>query len=103
MSVIELRLPRSAVEPLLRAIEARLRELSLEIEAARKRIGEYEARYGLTSREFLERYEKGELGDDEDFVAWYGELMFLAMAEHEYKELLRVMNDTRRGLSKTGQ
>jgi len=52
MPVIELRLPKSAVEPLLRATEARLRELRLEVEATKKCIRGYEAKHGLTSGEF---------------------------------------------------
>ncbi len=101
LSLIELRLSRSALEPLLRAIKARLRELELEIEVTKKRIEEYEARHGMTSKEFLEKYERGKLGDNEDYVAWYGEPKFLELAKREYEELLKVMNNTRRKVSET--
>ena len=54
----------------------------------------------LVSDSFLRKYEAGSLGDDEDFVAWYGELMFLKEAEREYEKLRMVIEDIRRGLSK---
>lgn len=40
------------------------------------------------------------MGDKEDFVAWYGELMFLRETEREYEKLKIVIEDTRRELSK---
>ena len=33
-------------------------------------LAEFERRYGLSSRDFYERFERGELGDDADFVEW---------------------------------
>lgn len=33
-------------------------------------IADFEARYGWTSEEFYPRFERGELGDDIDFIEW---------------------------------
>ncbi len=33
-------------------------------------ITDFEARYGWTSEEFYPRFERGELGDDTDFMEW---------------------------------
>lgn len=33
-------------------------------------IADFEARYGWTSDEFYSRFERGELGDDLDFIEW---------------------------------
>jgi hypothetical protein len=35
-------------------------------------LGELEQRYGMTSAEFLLRYNRGELGCDDDFIDWAG-------------------------------
>lgn len=36
----------------------------------KSQIADFEARYGWTSEEFYPRFERGELGDDTDFVEW---------------------------------
>jgi len=33
--------------------------------------GQFEEEYELTSDEFIERFESGELGDDQDYFDWY--------------------------------
>ena len=35
-------------------------------------LSEYERQYGMTSFEFIERYQRGELGDDLDMIDWAG-------------------------------
>ncbi len=35
-----------------------------------KQISEFENRYSMNSAEFYRRYEKGEMGDDMDFIEW---------------------------------
>ena len=35
-------------------------------------LGELEQRYDMTSAEFLLRYNRGELGCDDDFIDWVG-------------------------------
>jgi len=102
MDVVELRLSREALLALVRAVEVRLKQLELEMKVTKGRIRNFESRYGMSSKEFIERYEKGELGDGEDYVAWYSELKFLEIAEGEYEKLKRVMLDTRGKLLKGG-
>ncbi len=71
----------------LGAAGAEVRRLELEIVAALERVKEFERRYGMSSEEFLQRYVKGELGDEESYMEWYGELMFLEKARKELEEL----------------
>ena len=42
-------------------------------------LGELEQRYGMTSAEFLPRYNRGELGCDDDFIDWAGLLAIAAL------------------------
>ena len=35
-------------------------------------LSEYERQYGMTSAEFMERYQKGEMGDAPDMIDWAG-------------------------------
>lgn len=36
----------------------------------KSQVADFEARYGWTSEEFYSRFERGELGDDTDFIEW---------------------------------
>ncbi len=44
----------------------------------------------MSSSEFLERYSRGELGDEEEFMGWYGELKFLERIHRELEELKKI-------------
>jgi hypothetical protein len=37
-----------------------------------ERLSDYEQRYGYSTIEFHRRFEKGELGDDDDLLMWAG-------------------------------
>ncbi|WP_048191441.1 hypothetical protein [Pyrolobus fumarii] len=65
------------------------RRLEGEARAAREKIRAFEERYGMSSREFLGRFLRGELGDEQDFIEWWGELVFLEEAERGLEELRR--------------
>ena len=41
-----------------------------ELQRLAARLMTYEQQYGMTSREFYQRFRTGELGDDMDFVEW---------------------------------
>ncbi|ABM80602.1 hypothetical protein [Hyperthermus butylicus] len=87
---VELKVPRSGLQVLLRAIEAKARRLELEITATLSRIRMFEEKYGMKSEEFLSRYMRGELGDREEYMEWYGELVFLEKARKELEELKKI-------------
>lgn len=101
-SQAELRISRDGLRVLLRAVEAEVRRLELEIAATLDRVKEFERRYGMSSEEFLRRYVKGELGDEESYMEWYGELMFLEKARKELEELRRIASTASQRLPKEG-
>ena len=96
MGYVELRMPKEAAALLLRAVEAEAKRLELEISITMRRIKVYEEKYGMKPEEFLSRYLRGELGDEEDFIEWYGELVFLEKARRELEELKRVGESAKR-------
>ncbi|MFB6209180.1 MAG: hypothetical protein ABEJ56_03505 [Candidatus Nanohaloarchaea archaeon] len=53
------------------AIRKDLNEGEYMLERFRKRLEEFEEEYDMSSEEFMEKFESGELGDDEDFFEWY--------------------------------
>lgn len=46
-------------------------------EALHRRLSAFEEQYGLSSVEFYERYQRGELGDERDFIVWAGLIQLL--------------------------
>ncbi|MEM4971537.1 MAG: hypothetical protein QXE01_09845 [Sulfolobales archaeon] len=102
MVFVELKMPREAVRLLLRAVEAEVKRLELEISTTMERVKRYEEKYGMSSEEFLSRYLRGELGDNEDFIEWYGELVFLERARMELEELKKVGESASKKLSQKG-
>ena len=44
---------------------------SVAIEHLEALIGAYEEKYGWTTEEFIQKFEGGVVGDEEDFFKWY--------------------------------
>jgi len=38
----------------------------------REEVEGFEKRYGMSSDEFVDKFERGELGDDQDYFEWWG-------------------------------
>ena len=53
------------------AIRKDLNEGEYMLERFEKRLKEFEEKYDMSSDEFMEKFESGKLGDDEDFFEWY--------------------------------
>lgn len=46
-------------------------------DALHERLNAFEKQYAMESGDFYERYQRGELGDERDFVVWAGLLQIL--------------------------
>jgi hypothetical protein len=85
--VIELREKR-ATEPILQAIESYKARLRVGIERTRRRLGQFEQRYGVDTAYFLREMAAEDLqGGDLEYVEWAGEAKLLEGLEIELKEL----------------
>ena len=85
-----IKLDKTTIALLTRALTTEYRRLQLELRITEERIRKFEEKYGMTSEEFKKKYMHGELGDDEDFMKWYGELVFLENIRRELKELKKI-------------
>lgn len=81
---------KRAVSLLTRILNVEYRRLQLESRIVEEKIKRFEKKYGMSSSEFLERYSRGELGDEEEFIEWYGELKFLERIHRELEELKKI-------------
>jgi len=61
------------------------------VERTKKRLKEYEQRYGMKTEEFYARFKSGELGDTDDYIDWAGEYELLKHVEEEEREIARML------------
>jgi hypothetical protein len=79
------------IKPLIEsAIQAELRMLDLAAERTRKRLQDFESVYGMASKEFESRFERGNLSESLDFLEWAGELKTFQMLNDQREALLGV-------------
>ena len=70
------------------ALENELRIIHAGIKRTRQRLRYFEEKYGLSSNEFLRRYENDELNETPDFAEWVGEIRMLGRL-NEKSEILK--------------
>ena len=92
MAELTLISPRQrSLRPLVEAaLQNELRLLQAGIQRTEQRLQGFETKYGLSSTEFLRRYENDELQETLEFIEWVGECRLL--------ERLREKADTLRGM-----
>jgi hypothetical protein len=67
-----------ALKPLIEgAISEALRSTTAGIDRGEARLRVFETRYGMTSADFLQRYENDELPETLELDEWIGEIMML--------------------------
>jgi hypothetical protein len=90
MAELILRSPRQRpLRPLIEAaIHNELRILQTGIRRTEERLRQFEARYSLSSAEFLRRYENDEIAETLDLDEWIGEVRMLERL-HEKADTLQ--------------
>lgn len=85
--VIELREKRGA-QPVLQAIESYKARLRVGIERTKRRLAQFEQRYGVDTAYFLQEMTAEDLeGGDIEYVEWAGEAKLLEGLKAELAEL----------------
>ena len=95
-------LDERAVSLLTRILNIEYKRLQLELRIVEEKIKRFEKKYGMNSSEFVERYSRGELGDEEEFMEWYGELKFLERIHRELEELKKIADRLSRKIPSKG-
>ena len=76
------------MRPLLRsALQRELNLLEQGMRRTRVRMGEFEEKYGMSTEEFLRRFNRDDLGETLDFIEWYGETRMLASLDEQKKAI----------------
>lgn len=55
-----------------RFFEYHIKRIKREIARMQVELSKYETKYSLTTAEFYQKFETGELGDDTDYMLWAG-------------------------------
>jgi len=71
-----------SLKPLLEsAIRGELKTLQYGLKRTEQRLAEFEKVYEMSTTEFKERFETGELEEKLDFIDWWGEIKMLALLQ----------------------
>ena len=85
--IIELR-DRTGAQMVLQALDAYKVRLRAGIERTKRRLAEFERRYGVDTERFLEQMAAEDLaGGDMEYIEWAGEAKLLQGLEAELEEL----------------
>ena len=77
------------------ALEREAGLLRVKARVLRGRIKRFEEKYGMGSGEFRKRFERGELGDEEDFFVWWSLLEALSQVEKRLNSIERELQKIR--------
>ena len=58
----------------------------------REEIEEFERKYATSSSEFMEKFERGDLGDDQDYFEWWGLIRGLKTVREQMDKIRAVLS-----------
>lgn len=61
--------------------------LSMQLNRLKKELKTFERKYRMTSSEFYNKFEKGDLGDKQDFFVWVSDIDIYAKLMEEHRLL----------------
>jgi len=61
--------------------------LEWEIIKTKTKLETFEKKHSMTNQQFLEKYLKGKMGDEEEIMEWAGEYQFLQKFEEKHQQL----------------
>lgn len=70
-------------------VEREKRITELKLERLRRKVERFEEEYGMSSEEFREKFEAGELGDDKEVMEWDVYLDAIEELKQKKEELSR--------------
>ncbi len=92
MAELTLRSSRQAqLKPLVEAaLHNEVRLLEAGINRTRQKLQEFEKRFGLSSAEFIRRYEQGKVEESLEFAEWIGEYRLLERLQEKIETLREI-------------
>jgi len=75
-----------------RSLERELGLFEMKKRLTEERIAEFERKYGLSSADFMRKFEAGELGDSKDWFEWWGLVKGRKVIEGELDKIRAVLS-----------
>ncbi len=63
---------KNALPIIKESVEREIIMMESKIALIEKEISSIEKKYNMSSKSFIEKFEKGELGDEQDYFGWWG-------------------------------
>ena len=94
-AIIELKVKNGtkACNVLHSALQREYNPLKRSIDRTKQNIVSFEGKYNLSSQRFLKEYP--EMGDDPDFIDWYGEIRILDALNTEVAQITEMLEQCR--------
>ena len=87
MPTTTIEVPVSTIPLLHHALERERAILEISIENTEKKLQSFENRYKMSSKEFIVKFNQGEMGDDQDIMLWAAEYEALTHIKEQLDEL----------------
>lgn len=78
------------------ALKREKKLLGWEIQKTQAKLEVFEKKYAMQTHQFIEKYTKGELGDEEEIMTWAGEYQFLQKFKEKQKQLKDLIQECRK-------
>ena len=85
--------PEESSEVVFATIQKEILRLKKKIESLLQKLQKYEKQYKMTSEEFITKFDKGKLGDEEVFFEWYADIKTLREVQKKLQLLEKVKLD----------
>ncbi len=79
------------------SLERELRIIEHSIKRTKEKLKSFEEKYSMSSEEFYERFERGELGDSQEFMLWAAEYEALKVLKKDKEIVERMLRSCERG------
>ncbi len=78
------------------SLERELRIIEYSIERTTEKLKSFEKKYNMSSEEFYEKFEKGELEDSQEFMLWASEYEALKVLKKDKEIIERMLRSCER-------
>ena len=88
---ITLKIPSETIPILQNALERELGILKISMDNTEKKLKYLENRYNMDSKQFYERFDKGETGDSQEIMLWAAEYEAFQRVKEEHQRLQKIL------------
>ena len=87
------------VSLLLSALKREQNLMQWELQKTKSRLEEFERKYSMNSEAFFQKYQAGELGDDDSIMTWAGEYQFFLRYQTKLSHLEELIAECQRHIT----